>query len=113
MPRFPHAFGALPLALGLAFASAAHADDDNFTLTLKDHRFEPKSIEIPAHKKVKLTIHNLDNTAEEFDSDDLHREKVIPAGRESVVFIGPLEPGTYTFKGEYNPTTATGTVIVK
>ena len=102
-----------PLALTLSFAVTAHADDGSATLTIKNHRFEPQTIEIPAHKKVKLTIKNLDATAEEFDSDDLHREKVIPAGKDSVLYIGPLEPGSYKFKGEYNPTTATGTVVIK
>jgi hypothetical protein len=86
---------------------------DSYNLTLKDHQFEPRQIEIPAHKKVKLTIKNLDHAPEEFDSDDLHREKVITSGNEGVVFIGPLDAGTYKFKGEYNPLTAQGVVIVK
>ena len=91
-----------------------HAQEDSaYVLTLKNHRFEPTVIEIPAHKKVRLIIKNLDTVAEEFDSDDLHREKVIPAGREGVVYIGPLDPGTYKFKGEFNPTTAVGSVIIK
>jgi hypothetical protein len=99
--------------LGLV-SSLVHADDDpGYVLALKNHRFEPATIEIPAHKKVRLVIKNLDASAEEFDSDDLHREKVIPAGREGVVYIGPLDPGTYKFKGEFNAATAVGSVIVK
>ena len=99
-------------AATLMCAPLVHAEDA-YVLTLKEHRFEPATIEIPAHKKVKLTIKNLDAAAEEFDSADLHREKVIPAGREGVVYIGPLDPGTYKFKGEYNPATAVGSVVVK
>ena len=92
---------------------AQAAEAPGYTLTLKDHRFEPQQLDIPAHAKVKLTIKNLDTSAEEFDSDDLHREKVVAAGQQGVVYIGPLDPGTYRFQGEYHPTTAQGSVLVK
>jgi hypothetical protein len=99
--------------LCLGIAMPASADEDSLVLTLKNHRFEPQTIEIPADKKIKLTVKNLDATPEEFDSDDLHREKLIPAGKEAVVYIGPLKPGSYKFVGEYNASTATGVVVVK
>ncbi|GLX77095.1 hypothetical protein tinsulaeT_04350 [Thalassotalea insulae] len=84
-----------------------------FHLTLENHLFFPAEIEIPAGKKVKLIIFNKDAEAEEFDSFDLNREKVIFPGRKSTIYIGPLPPGDYEFFGEYNPNTATGKVIVK
>lgn len=101
------------IVLALFLAPVAYAESDVFTLKLKDHRFEPEKIEVPAEKKVKLVIVNTDNTPEEFDSDDLHREKLIPAGKEGVVFIGPLKPGTYKFAGEYNPASAHGIIVVQ
>ena len=108
-----HPLTVLALALQLGCVGVAHADNPIFHLKLEDHRFEPQSIEIPAHTKVKLMIVNRDGSAEEFDSDDLHREKVITPGMEAAVYIGPLDPGIYRFKGEYHPDTATGMVIVK
>ena len=102
-----------PLLLGLNLATPAVAQDAAIVITIKNHRFDPETIEVPAQKKVKLLIKNLDATPEEFESDDLHREKVVPAGKDIVVLIGPLKPGTYKFKGEYNPTTANGSVVVK
>jgi len=51
--------------------------------------------------------------AEEFESYELNREKVIPAGRKGIVFIGPLRPGVYPFFGEFFPKTAQGKVIVE
>ncbi len=99
--------------LVLGAAEPARADDDAYNLTIKDHRFAPETLELPAGKKVRLVIKNLDGTAEEFDSPDLHREKVIPAGKEGVVFIGPLESGVYKFTGEYNSATARGQIIAK
>jgi plastocyanin len=101
------------IATVLLLAGAARAEDPVVTITIKNHRFDPETVQIAAGQKVKLVIRNLDATAEEFDSDDLHREKVIPGGREGVVFIGPLKAGTYKFIGEYNAATARGQVVVK
>ena len=84
-----------------------------FTLTLKNHLFYPQTITIPANKKVKLIIYNQDDTAEEFDSFDLNREKVIFPHQHSVIFIGPLPAGRYDFFGEFNPNSARGVVIVE
>lgn len=82
-------------------------------LTIKGHTFEPAEITIPANTKVKLLVRNQDPTPEEFESHSLHREKLIPAGAERTIFIGPLDAGSYEFFGEFNPKTAKGRIIVK
>ena len=86
---------------------------DEAKLTIRNQRFEPAELQIPAGKKIKLIVRNEDKTAEEFESFDLNREKVIPGGTEAVVYVGPLKPGTYKFFGEFHPETAQGTLIVK
>ena len=97
----------------LASPLSARADDLVFSLTIRDHRFEPAELQIPAGTKVKLLIKNLDSTPEEFESSELHREKVVPPGQEVTVFIGPLDPGTYPFFGDFNPKTAQGKIVAK
>jgi len=97
----------------LLFGSSLRADEGNYTLTLRDHRFAPETIEIPAGQKVKLLVRNQDDTAEEFDSYDLNREKVISGNSEGIVIIGPLDPGTYSFMGEFHADTARGKIVVK
>ena len=100
--------------LGLMLIAApAMAQDQTFALTIRDHKFEPAEIEIPANTKVTLKVTNADATAEEFDSSQLHREKVIPGGKSATIVIGPLKPGRYEFEGEYHSKTARGAVIVK
>lgn len=112
--RLVAAFSVSLVAFGLAWISVpAHADEDVYTLTIKDHKFSPEQLEVPADKKVKLLVKNDDTTAEEFDSSDLRREKVVPAGKEAVIYIGPLSAGTYKFVGEYHEATAHGEIIVK
>ena len=107
--------GGIWLAIGLAASIAASrpASAEDYALTIENHKFTPDTLEIPANTKVRVVIRNKDTTPEEFDSDDLHREKLIPGGSEAVVFIGPLNPGTYAFMGEFHSATAKGKVVVK
>ena len=103
----------LPLFLAaplLVVQGNARAQNDTFPLTIKDHQFSPATLEVPAGKKFQLTVKNLGSTPEEFESDSLRREKIIPGGKEAVISIGPLKPGTYPFKGEFNPKTAQGSL---
>jgi len=97
------------LGVGPAFA----ADKPEFTLVIKDHRFQPDVLEIPADQKVVVIVDNQDATAEEFESHELNREKVIPGNSKAKIFLGPLSPGEYPFFGEFNAATAQGKLIVK
>lgn len=82
-------------------------------IEIRDHLFYPAEVEIPVDTKVKLVIINHDSAAEEFESYELNREKVIPGGSKGIIFIGPLPAGEYPFFGEFFPKTAQGKVIVK
>jgi hypothetical protein len=102
------------LVPALAFAGLAIAADvPEFTLTIKDHKFEPAELTVPAGQKVKIKVVNADPTPEEFESHELKREKVIPGGATANIFVGPLKAGEYPFFGEFNPKTAQGKLIVK
>ena len=98
---------------GLLFATSTLAAEPDFTLTINNHRFEPTELQVPAGKKIRLLVKNLDPTAEEFESHDLKREKVIPGKSETTFTIGPLKPGTYKFVGEFHESTAKGSLIAK
>jgi plastocyanin len=105
---------ALSLILAaLAAGPTVRADEEaqEFRLVIKDHRFDPAELKVPAGKKLKLVVENQDATAEEFESHSLKREKVVAAGGTITVLVGPLEAGTYDFFGEFNPKTATGKLI--
>src|SRR5665647_845590 len=78
------------------------AADPDVALVIKNHRFEPTEIKVPANQRVRLTVHDQDGTPEEFESHALNREKIFPGGVKAVIFIGPLQPGRYEFYGEYN-----------
>lgn len=101
------------LALVLLIPVFAIAADAEFSIVIKNHRFEPAEITVPAGRKVKLLIENKDSTPEEFDSHALNREKVIMGNGNAVVYIGPLTPGRYPFVGEFNEATAQGVVVAQ
>lgn len=105
----------LPMLAAAAMLAAmpALAADPEVTLVIKDHQFTPSEVRVPAKVKVKLIIDNQDATAEEFESKELKREKVVPPRSKVALFIGPLAPGRYPFVGEFHEATARGVVIAE
>ena len=101
------------VVIALSLFSAAQAAEPELLLVIKNHRFEPAELKVPAGQRVKLVVHNQDATAEEFESHSLKREKIIPAGAKATLYVGPLKPGRYEFFGEFNPTTAQGLVLAE
>ena len=101
---------ALPLvafvAVGAHSADAAEPVD----LVLKDHKFVPSEVTVPAGVRFRIQVVNQDDTPAEFESNDLRVEKIAPPGISIAVNAGPLKPGTYKFFDDYHPDLATGTV---
>jgi plastocyanin len=120
MPRVDRApaslrpWWALMLGSSLALAAAAaYGQDAEARLVIRGHKFEPTELTVPAGKKVKLVIENQDDTAEEFESYELNREKVVPPKGQIIVYVGPLEPGRYPFFGDFHKDSAQGVLIAK
>src|SRR4051794_35622918 len=101
------------LAASFFLCAAAQAAEPEVLLVIKNHRFEPTEVKVPAGQRIKLVVHNQDSTPEEFESHSLNREKVIPGSAKASIFIGPLKPGRYKFFGEYNEATAQGAVVAE
>lgn len=95
------------------FASHAMANQQPYTLTLKDHKFTPEALEIPAGQKVKITIDNQDATPEEFESHALRKEKIIQGNSKAEIVLNALKAGEYEFVGEFHEKTAKGKIIAK
>jgi plastocyanin len=107
-------FSACLLVLSATVAGGHIASaESGITVTIKDHKFDPAEIHVPAGKPAVLTIKNEDGSVEEFDSSALKVEKVIAGGGEGSVRLRPLDPGRYPFMGEYHAETAQGVVIAE
>ena len=103
----------LLIVLLAMFSMSASAEVKQYTLTLRNHRFVPAELTIPANTKVKLLVVNEDATPEEFESHELNREKIVTGKGSITVFIGPLKPGRYPFFGEFHMESAQGVLIAK
>jgi len=104
-------FAVAVLVGGLCQTAAAAGED--MTTTIRDHRFEPAEIVVPAGQKFKLLVTNQDATPEEFESRALDIEKLIPGGATATITIGPLDPGRYDFGGEFHEDSAKGAIVAK
>jgi len=108
----------LPVILSIIFTqiSISHAqklENDEFLIKIVNHRFEPEIVEVPANKKIKIIVENNDKTIEEFESDDLKKEKLVGAGKKITIALNPLKPGEYKFYGDFHQATAKGKIIAK
>lgn len=112
MAFFARSF-AIAALTAVAISSPLLAETPEYEIIIKDHKFTPAELKVPAGQKVKLKVVNQDPTPEEFESHDMNREKIINGNSTGTVFIGPLEPGTYSYFGEFNEATAQGKIIAE
>ena len=100
------------LLLSLAVPAAAQTSPGPITITVRDRKFEPSEVSVPAGVKAELVIRNEQKTLAEFESHSLKRKKVIPPGGSARISVGPLKPGRYEFIDDFHPATK-GVVVVK
>ncbi len=104
------------IATGLLFAalslSALTARAEDYVLTLKDHKFTPQELTVPAGQKVKLIVRNDGDATAEFESATLNREKIVNSKSAINVFIGPLDAGRYDYFDDFHRET-TGVIVAK
>jgi hypothetical protein len=106
-------FSVLTVSFVLFVTSCGEEENlTEYVVVLKNHNFNPPVITVTSGEKFKLIIDNQDATAEEFESHDLKREKIIKGNTKSVVFIGKLSAGEYKYFGEFNEDEAKGKIIV-
>ena len=98
--------------LVLALAAPAVADDPVVNIDLKDHQFVPSEVPVPAGVKVKLLVKNDQTVTAEFESNSLHREKIVEPGNTITVYVGPLDAGSYEFFDDFHNATR-GHLIAK
>lgn len=84
-----------------------------YNLAIQNGRFYPETLEVKAGERFKIIITNKGPGAEEFESTELRKEKVLAPGVTSFLVFAPLKPGSYRFFGEFHPDTAQGRIVVK
>jgi plastocyanin len=98
-------FAAVMLLAAVAVAAprgANAADAVTLSLTLKDHKFDPAELHAPPGTPIEFKVKNLNDIVSEFESSDLHFEKIVPVGSEAVVYVRPQQPGKYNFYDDFH-----------
>jgi plastocyanin len=118
----PGAFGRLlpTLLFGAAFgvggalgAAPAQADDAvQLSITMKDRVFDPAELHAPPGTQIVIHAKNLNSIVTEFESSDLHFEKILPVGSEGIVYVRPQQPGRYKFFDDFHHETQ-GVLVVQ
>ncbi len=99
----PSLFLAAMLALP---ASATRADDAvKLSIAIKDQKFDPAELHAPPGRTIQIEVKNLNPIVAEFESADLHFEKIVPAGSQAVVYVRPLQAGRYNFYDDFHHAT--------
>jgi Cupredoxin-like domain len=111
-----HPVSKICLAATIVLASFAIARAENsveISLSYKDKKFDPTEINAPANTPIVIKFRNLDKDAMELESDSLHIEKVVAAGKDATIKVKAQKAGRYEFFDEYNEKTARGALVVK
>jgi len=96
-----------------AQAPAGAASAVTLHISIKDHRFQPAELKVPANTPVTLVVRNLDPAPDEFESNKLRVEKVVAGKSEITLNFRPLAPGRYRCYGDFNEATAQGAITAE
>lgn len=105
----------LSVVFGLLLASGGASADDmpTFKLLMKDGRFFPETLEVPANTRFRLEVKNEGPGATEFESLELKKELVLAPGVTRNLVFFPMKPGSYKFFDDFHPETGQGKIVAK
>jgi hypothetical protein len=84
-----------------------------FVIELKDGAISPLRLEVPANRTFKIELRNTGTTPAEFESLELHREKVLAPQSTSFIVIKNLDPGEYKFFDDFHPDAPQAVLVAK
>ena len=89
------------------------ADEPVFQIEMKDGVITPSRIEVPAKTRFKIIVKNTGKMPAEFESTELRKELVVPAGSEAPMIIRTLDAGEYKFFDDFQPSAPPALLIAK
>jgi hypothetical protein len=99
---------------GLVFAATARAEDEPvFQIEFRDGNVQPLRVEVPANRRFKIELRNSGATPAEFESNELHKEKVLAPDSTSVLVFRTLDPGEYPFFDDFHPDAPKAVLVAK
>jgi hypothetical protein len=108
-----NALYAVIFGLFLGSTGAFAQDMPTFKLLVKDGRFIPEIVEVPANTRFRLEVKNEGPGASEFESLELKKELVLAPGVTRNLVFFPMKPGSYKFFDDFHPDTGQGRIVAK
>jgi hypothetical protein len=103
----------LPL-LCLCVSSPGRAGDEPvFQIEMNDGVITPSRLEVPAKTRFKIIVKNTGKMPAEFESTELRKEVVVPAGSEAPMIIRTLDAGEYKFFDDFQPDAPPALLVAK
>jgi len=106
-------FGVAVVVAAGACLRSGQAEDLSFTITIKDHKFDPLYTRVPAGQPFTLHIINGDKAPEEFECAWPAIEELMISNGSATVSVPALDAGEYPCIGEFHEDTAKGKIIAK
>jgi len=103
----------IALVLVAGGARAAESDKPTFDIVAESGRFNPSELSVPANTPFVVHVRNAETATIEFESFELHRERVVQPGETITVNMPSLSSGTYKFFDDFHADTPQGTIVVK
>jgi hypothetical protein len=93
--------------------TAALAEEDIVELRAAGGTFEPLQLAVPVGAPFKIKVTNGEKVPVEFESFELHRERVLQPGETITVNMPALSSGSYKFFDDFNDKTPQGEIVAK
>jgi hypothetical protein len=106
-------FLAVSFAALLGASSPAHGDTETLELKLADGRFQPEELVVPADTPFVVRVTNASDAAIEFESFELHRERVVQPGETILVRFPGVSAGSYGFFDDFHTSVPRGSIVVR
>jgi hypothetical protein len=87
--------------------------DDTVELRAAGGTFDPLQLVVPAGTPFKIKVTNGEKIPVEFESFELHRERVVQPGESITVNMPALAAGSYKFFDDFNDKTPQGEIVAK
>jgi hypothetical protein len=94
-------------------ASVRAEEMPSFRIEFKDGTITPMRLEVPAGKPFKIELHNTGQGAAEFESVEMHREKVIAPDSATFFVVRRLDAGEYKFFDDFHPEAPQALIVAK
>jgi hypothetical protein len=113
--KFARILGCSVVSLVVAFAVQGPADAEQEwpEVRLADGQFQPSELTVPADAPFAIRVTNASDAAIEFESVELHRERVVQPGETIVVRFAGISAGSYNFFDDFHTSVPPGAIVAK